>query len=78
MVSCRYLVIQTHSPGTVLDLDWKKRYILYIDSLMFNLDITHLSYSYRVFAGNLQKRKWKIDTSRGAIGGQNLFILTSN
>ena len=28
---------------------------------------------YRVFAGNLQKRKWKMDTSLGAIGAQNLF-----
>ena len=28
---------------------------------------------YRVFAGNLQKRNWKIDTSLGAIGTQNLF-----
>ena len=29
--------------------------------------------SYRVFAGNLQKRNWKIDTSLGRIGAQNLF-----
>ena len=28
---------------------------------------------YRVFAGNLQKRNWKIDTSMGPIGAQNLF-----
>ena len=34
---------------------------------IYNLDI------YRVFAGNLQKRNWKIDTSMGPIGAQNLF-----
>ena len=28
---------------------------------------------YRVFAGNLQKRNGKIDTSMGPIGAQNLF-----
>ena len=28
---------------------------------------------YRVFAGNRQKRNWKIDTSLGALGAQNLF-----
>ena len=32
-----------------------------------------ISGKYRVFAGNLQKRNWKIDTSMRAIGAQNLF-----
>ena len=28
---------------------------------------------YRVFPSNKQKQNWKIDTSLGAIGAQNLF-----
>ena len=58
MVSCRYLVIQTRWAFDLFSAQsWiRTGYILDIDSLMFSFDITHLSYSYRVFAGNLQKR----------------------
>ena len=32
------------------------------------------AHRYRVFPSNKQKQNWKIDTSLGAIGAQNLFF----
>ena len=35
--------------------------------------LLHILFRYRVFPSNKQKQNWKIDTSLGAIGAQNLF-----
>ena len=40
---------------------------------VFVLSFVFLVHMYRVFPSNKQKQNWKIDTSLGAIGAQNLF-----
>ena len=39
-----------------------------------NINIRLILIIYRVFPSNKQKQNWKIDTSLGAMGAQNLFL----
>ena len=54
-------------------LHWFDYCSSFMNSVVSNIIYVVSNSVYRVFAVNLQKRNWKIDTSLGTIGAQNLF-----